>query len=261
MSGSPGDFRYPKREWLRMSDLPARNKKADAGRPAPLGSWTRSRYVRISPLLDAALELVPEARATWLDALESQDPEAAADLRDLLAPTDDRAARILSGGDVLADRLAALSEAEHSLVGRHFGPYCVRSLLGAGGMGSVWLAERVDGAFARRVALKLVHPALVGRGLGERLSRECAILASLDHPNIARLYDAGISDEGQPYLALEYVAGMPLGSYCDTHRLSVRQRLGLFRQVLDAVQYAHAHLIIHRDLKPSNILVTEAGRV
>lgn len=257
-----------------MSDLPAHNAGDDpppdaqsgcsatgALRPVPLSGWSKSKYIRISPLLDAALELAPEARAAWLDALESRDPEAAADLRDLLGPTDDRAARILSGCDDLAERLAALSEAENSLVGRRFGPYCVRSLLGSGGMGSVWLAERVDGAFTRRVALKLVHPALVGRGLGDRLSRECAILASLDHPNIARLYDAGISDQGQPYLALEYVAGMSLGGYCDTHRLGVRQRLELFQQILGAVLYAHAHLVIHRDLKPSNILVTEAGRV
>jgi WD40 repeat protein/tRNA A-37 threonylcarbamoyl transferase component Bud32 len=211
--------------------------------------------------LDEALELSPESRAAWLDALERQDPETAADLRDLLEPRENRAARILAGAGDLAEHLAGLPEADQSLIGRRFGPYCVRSLLGHGGMGSVWLAERVDGLFARRVALKLVHPALMSMGLAERLSRERAILARLDHPNIARLYDAGVSDDRQPYLALEYVAGTPLGMFSDGRRLGVRERLELFRQVLSAAHYAHAHLVIHRDLKPSNVLVTEEGRV
>ena len=232
-----------------------------APRDVPLATWSRSRYARISKLLDEALELAPESRGAWLDALERDDPDLAADLRDLLEPAETRVARILAGAGDLADQLAALPEADRSAIGRRFGPYCVRSLLGRGGMGSVWLAERVDGLFARRVALKLVHPALMSFGLAERLSRERAILASLDHPNIARLYDAGVSDDGQPYLALEYVAGTSLGTYCDGRRLGVRERLELFRQVLSAVHYAHAHLVIHRDLKPSNILVTEEGRV
>jgi WD40 repeat protein/tRNA A-37 threonylcarbamoyl transferase component Bud32 len=211
--------------------------------------------------LDEALELAPESRGAWLAALECQDPEAAAELRALLEPAESRVDSILTGASDLADQLAALPEADKSLVGRHFGPYRVCSLLGHGGMGSVWLAERADGLFARRVALKLVHPALMSMGLAERLSRERAILASLDHPHIARLFDAGLSEDGQPYLALEYVAGVPLGMYCDGRRLPVRARLELFQQVLGAVRYAHAHLVIHRDLKPSNILVTETGRL
>jgi WD40 repeat protein len=230
-------------------------------RPSPLGSWSRSRYARISALLDEFLELELAARSEWLEALERREPELAAQIRELLEPTGGRGARILAAAETLADRLAEFPPAEPSLVGRRFGPYCVRSLLGRGGMGSVWLAERVDGLFSRRVALKLIHPALTGLGLAERLARERAILAHLDHPNIGRLYDAGIAEDGQPYLALEYVAGTPLGTYCDDRRLGLRARLRLFRQVLDAVQYAHAHLVIHRDLKPSNILVTEEGRV
>jgi WD40 repeat protein/tRNA A-37 threonylcarbamoyl transferase component Bud32 len=211
--------------------------------------------------LDEALELAPESRGAWLAALERQDPELAAELRELLEPAESRVDSILTGASDLADQLAALPEADKSLVGRHFGPYRVCSLLGHGGMGSVWLAERADGLFARRVALKLVHPALMSMGLAERLSRERSILASLDHPHIARLFDAGLSADGQPYLALEYVAGLPLGTYCDSHRLPVRARLELFQKVLGAVHYAHAHLVIHRDLKPSNILVTETGRL
>jgi len=148
-----------------------------------------------------------------------------------------------------------------ALVGKRFGPYSILSQLGFGGMGSVWLAERADGLFTRRVALKLLHPALMRWGMTERLTRERDILANLTHPNIARLFDAGVADDGQPYLALEYVAGTPFTAYCDAHRLPIRTRLELFQQVLGAVQYAHAHLVIHRDLKPSNILVTDEGRV
>ena len=224
-------------------------------------AWSRLHYERISKALDEVLELAPELRGAWLDSLQRDDPETGAALRELLAPGEGRVSRILADAGELSDRLAALPDSARSLVGRRFGPYCVRSLLGRGGMGSVWLAERVDGLFARRVALKLVHPALMSMGLTERLSRERAILASLDHPNIARLYDAGPAEDGQPYLALEYVAGTPFGRYCDDRRLGVRERLELFQQVLSAVHYAHAHLVIHRDLKPSNILVTEEGRV
>ncbi len=128
-------------------------------------------------------------------------------------------------------------------------------------MGSVWLAERTDGLFKRQVALKLVHSALVSRVTAERFAREREILASLSHPNIARLLDAGIADEGQPYLALEYIVGTPIAAYCDERKLTIAQRLALFQQVLAAVQYAHSHLVIHRDLKSTNILVSEDGQV
>src|SRR5208282_3763786 len=118
-----------------------------------------------------------------------------------------------------------------------------------------------DGLFTRQVALKLIHPALKSRVTSERFAREREILASLNHAHIARLLDAGIAEDGQSYLALDYVAGTPLTTYCDERRLSVHERLELFRQVLSAVQYAHAHLVIHRDLKPANILVTAEGQV
>jgi WD40 repeat protein/tRNA A-37 threonylcarbamoyl transferase component Bud32 len=225
-------------------------------------NWSKPRYAQISKLLDEALELEPGTRGAWLESLERRDPGIALELRELLEPAaDSAAARILAAAGELANQLSALPEAEPSLVGRRFGPYCVRSLIGHGGMATVWLAERVDGQFERRVALKLAQQAFMTRGLTERLLRERAILASLDHPNIARLYDTGVSDDGQPYLALEYVAGVPLTTYCDNQQLSVQGRLDLFDQVLNAVHYAHAHLVIHRDLKPSNILVTAEGRV
>ncbi|MEP6678629.1 MAG: protein kinase [Betaproteobacteria bacterium] len=141
------------------------------------------------------------------------------------------------------------------------GPYRLLRELGAGGMGVVWLAERTDGLVKRPVALKLPLLALQRGVLAERFARERDILASLEHPNIARLYDAGTTPTGQPFLALEYVEGKPITQYCDDARLGVRARIGLLIQVLRAVQYAHAHLVIHRDLKPSNILVTPDGEV
>jgi WD40 repeat protein/tRNA A-37 threonylcarbamoyl transferase component Bud32 len=210
----------------------------------------RTQWERIEAALDEILAL-PETQ--WPEASErlaDGDTSLLAEIQSLLA---------CSGGiDPVLDRRVA--DPDTALIGKRFGPYAVLALLGHGGMGSVWLAERVDGLFARKVALKLVHPALVGGVTTERFTREREILASLNHPNIARLLDAGFAEDGQPYLALEYVAGTPLTTYCDDHHLSIRARLELFRQVLAAVQYAHAHLVIHRDLKPANILVTADGQ-
>jgi serine/threonine protein kinase len=227
-----------------------------------LKDLSAAEFSRLSALWDESIEMAPAERDTWLGALERSDPKAAALLRALCASQDEsRERRFLETSDLVASHVAALVEADPGLIGRQFGPYRVLSLLGHGGMGSVWLAERADGLFARQVALKLIHPALKSRVMSERFAREREILASLNHPNIARLLDAGVAEDGQSYLALDYVAGTPLTTYCDEHRLSVRERLELFRQVLSAVQYAHAHLVIHRDLKPANILVTEEGQV
>jgi WD40 repeat protein/serine/threonine protein kinase len=224
-----------------------------------LRELTPDQFARISRLLDESLELAPPQRHTWLSELERRDPEAASLLRRLFAAQETgEAARFVNKLGEIAAALAPGLSAEAPLVDRRFGPYRILSLLGRGGMGSVWLAERIDGLFTRRVALKLVHPAL-GPLLNERFSREREILASLSHAHIARLFDAGIAEDGQPYLALEYVEGAPLTRHCDEQRLGLTARLQLFRQVLSAVQYAHAHLVIHRDLKPSNILVTAQG--
>jgi eukaryotic-like serine/threonine-protein kinase len=141
------------------------------------------------------------------------------------------------------------------------GPYRLIRLLGEGGMAEVWLAQRADGSIKREVALKLPRLRRNRQDLESRFARECDILAALEHPHIARLYDAGVSPDGLPYLAMEYVRGDKLTTWCDQHRLGVRERLGLILQVLDAVQYAHAHQVIHRDIKPSNVLVNEAGQV
>jgi WD40 repeat protein/serine/threonine protein kinase len=219
-------------------------------------------FSRLSALWDESIEMAPAERDAWIVALERSDPKAAAHLRALCASQHESRERgFLETRDLVASHVAALVEADPGLIGRQFGPYRVLALLGHGGMGSVWLAERADGLFTRQVALKLIHPALKGRVTSERFVREREILASLNHANIARLLDAGLAEDGQSYLALDYVAGTPLTTYCDEYRLSVRERLGLFRQVLSAVQYAHAHLVIHRDLKPANILVTDERQV
>lgn len=147
------------------------------------------------------------------------------------------------------------------LAGEFVGPYRLVRELGLGGMGMVWLAERADGMLERRVALKLPILSLRNRAMADRFTRERDILAQLTHPRIARLYDAGVADGGQPFLAMEYVEGETIAAYCDRARLGIKPRLKLFLQVLDAVQYSHTNLVVHRDLKPANILVTKDGDV
>lgn len=155
----------------------------------------------------------------------------------------------------------APEERETWLADTSVGPYRLLCEVGRGGMSRVWLAERCDGQMKRQVALKLPHMGHRDLQLAERFTRERDILAALNHSNIARLYDAGVSESGQPYLAMEYVSGAALDSHCDTACLPVRERLRMFLQVLEAVQFAHSQLIIHRDLKPSNLLATPQGHV
>ncbi len=221
-----------------------------------------ARWSELSPWLDQALDLpTEEERDAWLRGL----PAEARPLHDTLARLLHDYARAQTA-DFLAvparpERLLAAASVEgYADVGRVVGPYRLMRELGRGGMGSVWLAERVDGVLKRPVALKLPHPGLASGGFAERLARERDILASLDHPNIARLYDAGISDDGQPFIALEYIEGRTLLEDCDAVGRGIRARLELFLQVLDAVQYAHLHLVLHRDLKPSNVLVDAQAR-
>src|SRR6185312_9576122 len=159
---------------------------------SPLRGMSPDQFARISQLLDESIGLASDERHTWLTALELRDPEAAALLRSLFASQPEGAdANFLKDPIAPAAVPAAILSADSALVNRRFGPYRILSLLGHGGMGSVWLAERVDGLFTRQVALKLVHPALMGGVMTERFTREREILASLNHPNIARLSDAG----------------------------------------------------------------------
>ncbi|MGZ5184103.1 MAG: protein kinase domain-containing protein [Caldimonas sp.] len=216
----------------------------------------------ISALLDEALELPPERRGRWLDELPDVSRSHRDALEQLLA---DRASVETLDFLQTLPKVGLSDEASAAAldddVARTVGPYRLLREIGRGGMGSVWLAERVDGQIKRRVALKLPHPGLATRAFGERLMRERDILASLAHRHIARLYDAGVTANGQPYIALEYVEGETIVEACDAQRHGVRERIELFLQVLGAVQYAHSHLVIHRDLKPSNVLVDGEGQV
>jgi len=213
----------------------------------------------MSRLLDEALPLDTDGRRRWLDALAPERQGLAGVLRAALLPAaaDERVAGLLNAGAKIdLERFAGGASA-----GEPVGPYRLIRLLGKGGMAEVWLAQRADGAFTRDVALKLPLLSQWRNDLASRFARERDILAALEHPNIARLYDAGVSANGVPYLAMEYVAGASLTTWCDAHQLGIRERLELFRQVLDAVQYAHERQVIHRDIKPSNILVTDSGQV
>src|SRR5687767_7918325 len=145
------------------------------------------------------------------------------------------------------------------LTGERIGPYRIVRSLGRGGMGEVFLAERADEQFKQQVAIKLVRRGLLSRNLQGRLKLERQILATLDHPNIARLFDGGTTTDGTPYIVMEYVDGEPIDTYCDRRNLPIEARLKLFQTVCSAVHRAHQNLIVHRDLKPSNILVTADG--
>lgn len=158
-------------------------------------------------------------------------------------------------------RESAKTDVPDELIGSTLGPFTIESRIASGGMGTVYVAGRTDGQFAQRVAIKVVKRGLDTEELLARFGEERKILAALDHPNIARLLDAGITSDGRPYFVMEHVDGVPIDEYCDKNRLSVRARLEIFKQVCLGVQAAHQALVIHRDLKPSNILVTSQGAV
>src|ERR1700722_19526290 len=218
----------------------------------------------MSRLLDEALPLDEAGRRAWLDALPAEHQDLAQALRDALLPGDAQVAEVgalgtlpkFGAADVPRDVLASGLQP-----GARVGPYQLIRQLGAGGMAEVWLARRADGAFKREAALKLPLLSGLRADLEERFARECDILASFEHPHIARLYDAGVDPNGLPYLSMEYVHGLPLTGWCDARRLGISARLELYLQVLGAVRYAHEKGVIHRDIKPSNVLVTESGHV
>jgi serine/threonine-protein kinase len=218
------------------------------------------RWQRINSLLQEALELEPHQREAWLQRIASEQPDALPILQSLLArqsvETDSFMAHSVASLWAHAVGTAADTEA----YGQSIGPYQLLRELGKGGMATVWLAQRIDGGIQRQVAIKLP---LYGwaRGVAERLEQERDALAALEHPNIARLYDAGVTAAGRPYLAMEFVDGVPIDVFAIEHGLPAREKLGLFLQVASAVTYAHGRLIVHRDLKPTNILVTAGGGV
>lgn len=215
------------------------------------------QWADIQALLTQALELPPAARGPWLRNLPPEYDAVREILRRLLeerAQLDGVSLSVTSSEAPDASRMDPLIGP-----GDLIGPYRILRELGSGGMGSVWLAERADGQLRRKFALKLPRLAWVP-DLAARVASERDILVSLEHPNIARLYDAGVDDQGRPFLAIEYVEGQRIDVYCDEKRLNVRERVTLFKQIVDAVQYAHTQLVIHRDLKPANVLVNSRGK-
>ncbi|MEP7347436.1 MAG: serine/threonine-protein kinase, partial [Gemmatimonadaceae bacterium] len=223
-------------------------------------SPTREEWLRLEPYLDDAMALpLAEARALLVAPCDG-DPELLAWVERFLAGVADDDFPVSLPSAIVAGAFADDSGATPDAEAR-FGAYRIVGALGRGGMGSVFLADRADGQFEQRVAIKVMHRGIGGRDGRERFLRERQILARLDHPNVAHLVDGGITTDGQPWFAMEHVDGAPFDTWCDARRASIEERLMLFLSVCDAVQFAHQKLVIHRDLKPSNILVTHDGQV
>jgi eukaryotic-like serine/threonine-protein kinase len=226
-------------------------------------SMTGERWLRVKELFDAALGVGRETLPAWLDDRCGPDAGLRHELETLIASHDRAGAfieapAILTGGAAHVIATATATPAPLQMVGRRLGSYRITGELGRGGMGVVYLADRDDDTFRKQVAIKVLggggHPTLA-----ERFDAERRMLASLDHPNIARLLDAGWDDFGTPFVVMEYVEGARIDDYARARRLSTRHRLELFCTVCDAVQYSHQRLVVHRDIKPGNILVTPAG--
>jgi serine/threonine protein kinase len=222
-----------------------------SAREAPSTQLWRDALVRV----DALMQVADAKRATELSEMANAQPQLHALVSSLLQAGLE-AERV---GFLEPKRVASATQSLK--VDATLGPYRLVSLLGTGGMGEVWLARRSDGLFDGEVAIKTLHPHFASSAMRERFLREAHLLGRVSHPNIARLLDAGVTDDGAVYLVLEYVRGEAIDAYCDGRKLSIEQRSRLFLDVCTAVAHAHSHLIVHRDLKPSNILVTDAGEV
>jgi serine/threonine-protein kinase len=217
-------------------------------------------------LLDQALELEGDERRAFLDSVQGDDAALGRDLGGLLAKHDEIAPRTMPDAMQLVAPAVARSlqddaALDESRLGHVVGSYRLVRLLGAGGMGVVYLAERCTQGFSQQVALKLVRRTLAGAGARERFERERQILAGLRHPGIASLFDGGQTEEGHAFYTMEYVEGLAVTDYCEKEECSVAMRIGLLIQVATALGYAHQHLTVHRDIKPSNVLVTAECRV
>lgn len=213
-------------------------------------------WKKVKDILHEALAIEPSARQDFFDKSDASG-EILEEVISLLAFETE-------AGDLMNLSAVAFSrdffdEEQNLLIGQNFGVYKVVRELGYGGMGAVYLAERADGKFSQKVALKLLKREMNTAALRRRFGQERRILASLEHPNIARLLDAGTTDDKVPYLAMEYVEGLPIDEFCEQNSFDLNQRLNLFRKVCAAVNFAHRNLIVHRDLKPSNILVDRSG--
>jgi serine/threonine protein kinase/Tfp pilus assembly protein PilF len=229
-------------------------------------AMNRDRWRRIDELVHETLELEQSQRARFLDQACLDEPEIRAEVEALVAADEqaddfleEPAIRRRAGAGEPALDLASGDGAFEPGEGWPIGPYRVIRRLGQGGMGAVYLATRSDAEYDRAVAIKVLRPGLQSRAMVRRFRSERQILASLDHPNIARLHDGGTMPDGRPYLVMEYIDGTPIDRHAEQQGLDVRARLELFRRICDAVHYAHQNLVVHLDIKPGNILVTRDG--
>jgi serine/threonine protein kinase len=217
------------------------------------------RRRRLDAVHQAAAALDPPRRAAFLDQACGDDPTLRAEVEALLEAHGETAASPAPAPEEAATRTLGADAASPSPARARVGPYRLLQQVGSGGMGTVYLAIRDDDQYRKRVAVKLVRRDSVGEEVRRRFRLERQILAGLDHENIARLLDGGTTEDGSPYLVMEYVEGMPIDQYCDAHGLSIRERLELIRPICSAVHFAHQNLVVHRDLKPGNIFVSPKG--
>jgi eukaryotic-like serine/threonine-protein kinase len=214
------------------------------------------RWQQIEEIFQRTVDSPPQERTAILNAACGADFDLRAEIESLLASYQTSgmtAAVFQDAAKILQGR------AEQLTAGRKIGPYRVIREIGSGGMGSVYLAARADEAFQKLVAIKIIRRGLDTEEIIQRFRGERQILASLDHPNIARLVDGGSTEDGPPYFVMDYIEGKPVDEYCDEHRLNITSRLNLFQSVCGAVRYAHQNLVVHRDIKAGNVLVTKDG--
>src|SRR6202522_737468 len=218
---------------------------------------TREQWQNVRKILERALELDPAECTSYLDEACAGDAELRREVESLLATNDAATGAFLAGKAI--DQVGGFERASSyalkgdALEGRRIGPYLVIEEIGHGGMGTVYRAVRADDQYQQQVAIKVVRGGLSDRLAIQRFKAERQILANLDHANIARLLDGGATEDGRPYVVMEYIEGVAMDQYANAHQLSLRARLNLFRTVCSAVAFAHQRLVIHRDIKPANI--------
>src|SRR6476620_6003843 len=221
---------------------------------APPPQMNSARWERVQVIFHVAADLPEQERERYVTAECGDDPTLAAEVLELLEE-DSRGGSLLDRDMSHVARAILHAPIQPVVPIESFGPYRISSVLGEGGMGVVYLAERAD--LGSRAAIKILRDAWLSPSRRERFAAEQRTLAKLNHPLFARLSDAETLPDGTPWFVMEYVEGSPLTTYCRTHLLGLRERLQLFRSVCEAVQHAHRHLVVHRDLKPSNILITD----
>ena len=227
-----------------------------------------NNWEQISSIVDRALDLNPDERLAFVEVICAENQLLKANVihfLDSIQPSENLWEKMVESGSVLVNEITSsdvdIDTSPFFSPLKQAGPYRVIELIARGGMGNVYLAERSDGQFDRKVAIKILRHELSSKSHVERFLAERNILSGLEHPNIARLYDGGLTSDNRPYLVMEYVDGVPITTYCIENRCTLKEILDLFKQVCKAVEYAHRNLIVHRDLKPDNILVKPDGTV